>query len=112
VVELIDWYAAAGWWKYYSDFEVGLPGGGPTTGDAGAAGAALVIYLIIAWRILHLVTWGRHCPDLPCEVGVRPEEWQAAWIVAQPSSSTGRPARLNDMVRLIARLRWISRAQT
>jgi len=43
---------------------------------------ALVIYLIIAWRILHLVTWGRDCPNLPCEVVFDPAEWQAAWIVA------------------------------
>jgi len=28
---------------------------------------ALVIYLIIAWRILHVVTLGRECPDLPCD---------------------------------------------
>ena len=43
---------------------------------------ALVIYLIIAWPILHLVTWGRDCPNLPCEVVFDPAEWQAAWIVA------------------------------
>ena len=43
---------------------------------------ALVIDLIIAWRILHLVTWGRDCPNLPCDGVFDPEEWQAAWIVA------------------------------
>ena len=43
---------------------------------------ALVIYLIIAWRLLHLVTWGRDCPNLPCDVVFDAEEWQAAWIVA------------------------------
>jgi hypothetical protein len=42
----------------------------------------LVIYLIIAWRILYLVTWGRECPALPCDVVFDREEWQAAWIVA------------------------------
>ncbi|MEF8701287.1 MAG: hypothetical protein V5B33_18645 [Candidatus Accumulibacter sp. UW20] len=35
---------------------------------------ALVIYLIIAWRILYLVTWGRECPALPCEVVFDREE--------------------------------------
>ena len=39
---------------------------------------ALVICLA---HPLHLVTWGRACSDLPCEVLLDPEEWQAAWIV-------------------------------
>ena len=63
---------------------------------------ALVIYLIIAWRILHLVTWGRDCPDLPCEVVFDPEEWQAAWIVAYRRPPPPTPPNLGDMVRLIA----------
>jgi Transposase DNA-binding/Transposase Tn5 dimerisation domain len=63
---------------------------------------ALVIYLIIAWRILHLVTWGRDCPNLPCDVVFDPEEWQAAWIVAHRSPPPQIPPTLNAMVRLIA----------
>ena len=63
---------------------------------------ALVIYLIIAWRILHLVTWGRHCPNLPCEVVFDPEEWQAAWIVAHRTKPPETPPPLSQMVRLIA----------
>ena len=52
---------------------------------------ALVIYLIIAWRILHLVTWGRVCPDLSCEVVFDPEEWQAAWMVAHQKKPPDTP---------------------
>jgi hypothetical protein len=63
---------------------------------------ALVIYLIIAWRILHLVTWGRDCPELPCEVVFDPEEWQAAWIVAKRCKPPETPPPLGEMVRLIA----------
>jgi hypothetical protein len=63
---------------------------------------ALVIYLIMAWRILHLVTWGRACPDLPCEVVFDPEEWQAAWIVAYRRPPPDTPPKLSDRVRLIA----------
>ena len=63
---------------------------------------ALVIYLIIAWRILHLVTWGRDGPNLPCEVVFDLEEWQAAWIVAHRSSPPATPPKLGEMVRLIA----------
>src|SRR5512135_3204072 len=64
---------------------------------------ALVIYLMIAWRILQLVTWDRDCPDLPCEVMFDPEEWQAAWIVAKRGPPPGTPPPLGEMVRLIAR---------
>ena len=63
---------------------------------------ALVIYLIIAWRILHLVTWGRDCPQLPCEVMFDPEEWQAAWIVAHRCPPPPTPPPLGEMVGLIA----------
>ncbi|CDH45368.1 IS4 family transposase [Candidatus Contendibacter odensensis] len=63
---------------------------------------ALVIYLIIAWRILHLVTWGRDCPNLPCDVGFDPEEWQAAWIVAHRHPPPATPPPLGQRVRLIA----------
>jgi hypothetical protein len=63
---------------------------------------ALVIYLIIAWRILHLVTWGRDRPTLPCDVVFDPEEWQAAWIVAHRRPPPETPPKLGEMVRLIA----------
>ena len=42
---------------------------------------AIMIYLIIGWRILHVVTTGQACPNLPCDVVFDPEEWQAAWTV-------------------------------
>ena len=64
---------------------------------------ALVIYLMIAWRILQVVSWGRDFPDLPCEVIFDPEEWQAAWIVAKRSPPPPIPPTLQEMVRLIAR---------
>ena len=63
---------------------------------------ALVVYPIIAWRILHLVTWGRDCPNLPCDVVFDPEEWQAAWIVAHRARPPETPPPLGQMVRLIA----------
>ena len=63
---------------------------------------ALVIYLMIAWRILQMVTWGRDCPALPCEVMFDPEEWQAAWIVAKRGPPPETPPTLREMVRLIA----------
>lgn len=62
----------------------------------------LVIFLIIAWRILHVVTLGQECPNLPCDVVFDPEEWQAAWIVKHRSKPPVAPPKLGEMVRLIA----------
>jgi len=63
---------------------------------------ALVIFLIIAWRILHVVTVGRECPNLPCDVVFDSEEWQAAWIVEKRQKPPEKPPKLGEMVVLIA----------
>jgi hypothetical protein len=72
----------------------------------------LVIYLIIAWRILHLVTWGRDCPNLPCDVVFDPEEWQAAWIVGPPHQTAGNAPTLGPDGAADRRLWGLSGAQT
>jgi len=63
----------------------------------------LAIYMIIAWRILHAVTLGEACPDLPCDVVFDTKEWQAAWIVSHQEKPPSEPPKLNEMVRMIAR---------
>ena len=104
VVELIEWYRRR--WRveiFFRIFKSGCRVEALQLGTLDRLERALVIYLIIAWRILHLVTWGRDCPHLPCDVVFDPEEWQAAWIVAYRSPPPDTPPKLNDMVRLIAR---------
>ena len=79
-----------------------LPGRSPATGGAGAPGRALALYLVIAWRILHLVTLGRDCPELPCDVAFSAEEWRAAWLVAKRQPPPETPPPLGEMVRIVA----------
>jgi hypothetical protein len=103
VVELIEWYRRR--WLVEVFFRIWKSGcrvEALQLGTLERLERALVIYLIIAWRILHLVTWGRDCPDLPCEVVFDPEEWQAAWIVAKRCPPPTTPPPLGEMVRLIA----------
>jgi Transposase Tn5 dimerisation domain/Transposase DNA-binding len=103
VVELIDWYRRR--WLVEIFFRIlksGCRGEALQLGTLERLERALVIYLIIAWRILHLVTWGRDCPELLCEVVFDPEEWQAAWIVAKRCQPPATPPPLGEMVRLIA----------
>lgn len=63
---------------------------------------ALVIYLVIAWRILYLITLGRDAPDLPCEVAFTAEEWRAAWLMAKRQPPPAAPPTLGEMMRLVA----------
>jgi len=63
---------------------------------------ALALYLVIAWRILHLVTLGRDCPGLPCDAAFSAEEWRAAWLVAKRRPPPDAPPPLGEMVRIVA----------
>jgi hypothetical protein len=103
VVQLIDWYRKRGLIEIF--FRIWKSGCRVETLQLGTVERlerALVIYLMIAWRVLHLVTWGRDCPNLPCDVVFDPEEWQAAWIVAHRAKPPDLPPPLGQMVRLIA----------
>ena len=103
VVELIDWYRRR--WLVEIFFRIlksGCRVEALQLGTLERLERALVIYLIIAWRILHLVTWGRDCPNLPCDRVFDAEEWQAAWIVARRCKPPTAPPSLGEMVRLIA----------
>jgi hypothetical protein len=103
IVELIEWYRRR--WRveiFFRILQSGCRVEALQLGTLDRMERALVIYLIIAWRILHLVTRGRDCPNLPCDVVFDPEEWQAAWIVAYRSPPPNTPPKLNHMVRLIA----------
>jgi hypothetical protein len=103
VVQLIDWYRRR-WLAeiFFRIWQSGCRVEALQLGTLERLERALVIYLIIAWRILPLVTWGRDCPHLPCDVVFDPEEWQTAWIVAHRVKPPDTPPPLGQMVRLIA----------
>ncbi len=103
VVELVDWYRKR--WLieiFFRILKTGCRVEALQLGTLERLERAVVLYLIIAWRILHLVTWGRDCPNLPCDVVFDAEEWQAAWIVAHRTQPPETPPPLGQMVRLIA----------
>lgn len=64
---------------------------------------ALMLFLIIAWRIMRLMRLGRTLPDLGAELLLDADEIKAAFILTKTPLPKG-PACLNDVVRLIARL--------
>ncbi len=64
---------------------------------------ALVLFLIISWRIDRLMRLGRRVPELQADLMLEPEEWQAAYLLAKKPVPDS-PPRLNDVLRLIAGL--------
>ncbi len=41
----------------------------------------LMLYKIIAWRVLYLTMLGRQCPELSCDVLFTDDEWKPVWKV-------------------------------
>jgi hypothetical protein len=61
---------------------------------------ALALYLVVAWRIAHLMRLGRTCPDLDAKLFFDPDEIQAAYLLR--NKVPPEKPRLNDVVRQIA----------
>jgi hypothetical protein len=64
---------------------------------------ALALFLVVAWRIARLMRLGRTLPDLDASLLLEPEEWQAAYSLANKPLPKRTP-RLNAVLRLLARL--------
>lgn len=64
----------------------------------------LAMYLIVAWRTLFVCKLGRECPDLDCEAIFEPSEWKAVWVAMHKQKPPRQAPKLQEMVRLIARL--------
>jgi hypothetical protein len=64
---------------------------------------AIMIYSVIAWRILYLTHLGRQCPDIPCGSVFEETEWKSACAVVKRSKSAGEPT-LSEFIRIIGKL--------
>ncbi|CAB3779443.1 IS4 family transposase ISAzo5 [Pararobbsia alpina] len=62
----------------------------------------MALFLVVAWRVAHLMRLGRTCPDLHAHLFFDPDEIRAAYLLTK----TRPPAqpKLNDLLRLVARL--------
>jgi hypothetical protein len=54
--------------------------------------------------VLLLSTLGRARPDLPCDVVIEAQEWQAAYTVANKAPPPSTLPLLGEMVRIVAGL--------
>lgn len=104
VVEMIDWYRAR--WKIELFFHVlknGCHVEALQLATMERVERALALFMVVAWRIAHLMRLGRTCPDLPAELLFERDEWQAAYILNKRKPPQAPPP-LNEVVRLVAML--------
>ena len=101
---MIDWYRSR--WEIEMFFHV-LKNGcrieALQLGSIEKIERALVLYMIVAWRIARLMRLGRSWPDLDAQLMFEPDEWKAAYILNQ-KRPPDTPPTLNEVVRLVARL--------
>ena len=102
--KMIDWYRSR--WEIEMFFHV-LKNGclveALQLGCIDRIERALVLYMVVAWRIARLMRLGRSCPDLDAQLMFEPDECKAAYILNQ-KKLPDKPPTLNEVVRLVARL--------
>jgi hypothetical protein len=101
VVELIDWYRAR--WEIEMLFNVlknACRVEALQLGSIAQLERALALFMVVAWRIAHLMRLGRTCPDLDAELFFDPDEIKAAYLL-RDKVPPAKP-RLNDILRQIA----------
>lgn len=64
----------------------------------------LMLYKIVAWRVLYLTMLGRHCPELPCDVLFTADEWKPVWKITTEEPIPDVAPPLNKFLLLLAEL--------
>jgi Transposase DNA-binding/Transposase Tn5 dimerisation domain len=64
----------------------------------------LMLYKIVAWRVLYVMALGRELPELPCDVVFAAQEWKPVWCVTQQAALPEQAPRLGEFVGLLGRL--------
>jgi hypothetical protein len=64
---------------------------------------ALALFMIVAWRVAHLMRMGRTCPDLDAALFFDPDEIRGAYLLSKKPQPS-KPPTLNELLRMIAKL--------
>ena len=64
----------------------------------------LAVYMVVAWRVFHLMMMGRTCPEISCESVLAPEEWKALYAIASKQAVPETAPTLGEALILIAKL--------
>lgn len=103
-VTLIDWYRAR--WEveiFFHVLKTGCRVEALQLASMARIERALALFMVVSWRIAHLMRTGRTCPDLPAELMFDDDEIKAAYVLNKKTPPQARPS-LNAVVRHVAML--------
>ena len=101
----IEWYSRRwGIEVYHRTLKSGCRIQDRGLGTAERIETCLAIDLVVAWRVYLLTQQGRETPELPCDVYLAEEEWQALHAYVKKASPPDQPLTLREAVRMIASL--------
>ena len=103
--ERLRWYAAR--WSievYHRTLKSGCRIKDRQLANADRLETCLAIDMVIAWRLFWLTHQGRETPDMPCDIILAEEEWQALHAYIHQEPPPDEPPTLQDAVRMIGRL--------
>lgn len=64
----------------------------------------LMLYMIVAWRVLFVTMLGRECPELSCTVLFADEEWKSVWAIVKRRPTPTTPPLLAEFIKMVAGL--------
>jgi len=102
--ELIDWYRCR--WEiemFFDILKVGCQVEKLQLSSKERIEKALIMAMIIAWRVMYLMRLGRVCPDFPAELIFDPLEWKSSYILLEKAIPKTAPT-LNSVLRNLATL--------
>jgi hypothetical protein len=65
---------------------------------------AIVLYALVAWRLLYVMRLGRTCPELPCDVVFEESEWKSVVVVLKGRAALAHKPTVGEMVLMIGEL--------
>lgn len=65
---------------------------------------AIVLYLLVAWRLLYVMRLGRACPELPCDLVFEESEWKPVVVVLKGRAALAHKPTLGEMVHMVGEL--------
>ncbi len=103
--ERLRWYAARwGIEVYHRTLKSGCRIKDRQLANADRLETCLAIDMVIAWRLFWLTHQGRETPDMPCDIILAEEEWQALHAYIHQEPPPEEPPPLQEAVRMIGRL--------
>jgi hypothetical protein len=64
----------------------------------------LAMYLIVAWRVLHVLMMGREHPEWTCDVVFSEAEWKSVYVIVRGKPAPLTPPKLGEFIEWLAEL--------